>query len=67
MNNLAQNINDDTVFVKIYETNGFEGPGFYLFEEDYEDEGYLWFGDHYPTEEEIKAICPEYVDSKWNK
>ena len=63
----APAINDDTIFVNIYETDGEDGHGFYLFEDEAEDEGYLWFGNHYPTEEEIKAICPEYVDSKWNK
>lgn len=63
----APMINNDTVFVNIYETDGGDGHGFYLFEDEYEDEGYLWFGLHYPTTEEIKEVCPEYVDSKWNK
>lgn len=40
------------------------GPGWYVCESDAEDEGYVGFFDHDPTDEEIKQIHTSYVRIK---
>lgn len=41
-----------------------DGPGWYVWEQDYRDEGYVVFFNHEPTDAELKEICPTYVRSK---
>lgn len=43
---------------------GHEGPGFYVWEVDAEDEGYVLFSKTRPTIEELKAIHPDYVEEE---
>jgi hypothetical protein len=55
----------DPVLVKVQQSEtGHEGPGFYVWEVDAEDEGYVLFSKTRPTVEELKAICPKYTEEE---
>jgi len=46
-----------------YLEDGPEGPGWYAWEVECPEEGYFWAGDAKPTAEELRAVCPTYVES----
>jgi len=55
-------IEQDPVLVTVNEGNGSEGFGFYVWETEAADEGYIWFGTTRPTADDLRAICPAYVE-----
>ena len=46
----------------VYSDIGHEGPGWYVWEVDAEDEGYTLFSITKPIAEDLKAVCTEYVE-----
>jgi len=56
---------DEQVEVKVaYSDKGHEGPGWYVWEIDAEDEGYTLFSATKPTSDDLKAVCPSYVEAQ---
>lgn len=55
---------DDVEVDVVYSAVGESGPGWYVWETEYHDEGYVGHFDHRPTEAELKAICASYVETK---
>lgn len=55
--------NEQPVTVKVAYCNGIEGRGWYVWEDEYQDEGFVHFSLERPTAEQLKAICPEYVEA----
>lgn len=45
----------------LFSAVGHEGPGFYVYETEYPEEGYVHFSPTQPTLEDVKAVCPEYT------
>jgi hypothetical protein len=55
--------NDEYIEVGIvYLEHGVGGPGFYIWEREDFDAGCFYFGRTRPTENELKAINPLYVE-----
>lgn len=52
---------EDIEVVTYFLQDGPEGPGWYAWEAEYEDEGYFWMGTEKPTDADMKEVCPEYV------
>lgn len=42
--------------------NGHEGPGWYVWEVDCEEDGYVLFSKTRPTAEQLREVCDTYVD-----
>lgn len=54
--------NMDTIeVVALHTVNGPEGTGWYVYEKEYPEEGYVWFYDSKPSQEDIEKINPTYV------
>lgn len=58
--NTAEDLCDEKVEVSVEYGDGQDGVGWYVFEAEYSEDGYVAFFDHDPTAEELMAICPEY-------
>ena len=41
-----------------------DGAGWYAWESEYPEEGYFYVGKERPTAEQLKEICPSYVEEK---
>ena len=52
----------EPVYVTVtYSMEGLEGPGWYVWESEYIDEGYIYFSaSEQPTNEILKALSQEY-------
>jgi hypothetical protein len=58
-------MNQDPVQVKVvYSDVGHDGPGWYVWEVDMEDEGYVYFSTERPTTEQLQAICLNYTEEE---
>ena len=60
-------MNEDPAQVKVVwgELNEYgDGPGWFIFEVDAEDEGYVEVFKERPTLEQLKAICPTYTEEE---
>lgn len=47
----------------MFSDEGLEGAGWYAWETEYPDEGYVLFSDVRPSVDDVKAIDPSYVPS----
>jgi hypothetical protein len=50
----------EQVKVTVEHRSDFDGVGWYVWESEYPDDGVVGFFDHEPTDDELKALCPEY-------
>jgi len=54
---------DEQVEVTVSYGEGIEGRGWYVWETEYPEEGYVHFSETRPTAEDLKAICETYVEA----
>lgn len=53
---------NELIEVTVKHGDGAEGQGWYVWETEYPDEGYVGFFTTRPTEQELAEICPEYTE-----
>lgn len=51
------------VEVTVSHGNGSEGPGWYVWETEYPEEGYVYFNQMRPGIDDLRSICASYVEA----
>jgi len=55
---------NEQVEVTVKHSVGAEGSGWYVWESEYPEEGYVYFSAKRPTADELRTICESYVEEK---